>query len=124
MLKEDYPIQINGYVLDIKHQQWNRKYDNVVTANETESGREDIEYVRMGKTTISAQFKVTDELARMFAYWGCQEALTVTFYDVKTDGYISMQMRMTGLQINEVKGSDRLSITNGIYSVTFSLVEF
>ena len=124
MLKEDYPVIIDGTTISIIKQQWNRSYVNVYNSAQTEAGTDDIEVVRFSKTTIAAQFKCTDEWARTFAEFNSRASLTVRFYDLETETYVQKTMRMTSLVINEIRYSDRIDVSEGLYTVSFQLVEF
>lgn len=124
MLVEDYPIVIDNTEVPIKKQQWNRSYVNVSNIAQTEAGTDDVEVLRFGKTTISASFKCTDTWAKFFAECNGKPYLTVKFYDLETETYAEKTMRMDSLTINEIRFSDRIDVSNGLYNVSFRLLEF
>jgi hypothetical protein len=124
MLKEDYPIYFDDTEISIRDRRWNRSYINVTSIFQTEDGHDDVEVIRTGKSTISAAFRCTDAWASVFASFNSHTSINVRFYDVETNDYITLIMRMDGLMVNKIVGSERLSVTNGTYEVTFNLVEF
>lgn len=124
MLKNDYPIYFDETAITIKDRRWNRSYVNIVNQNQTEDGHDDIEIIRSGKSTISAWFRCMDEWASVLAAFNSHPSINVKFYDVATKAYVTLVMRMDGLTIQKVIGSENLSVTNGVYDVSFNLVEF
>lgn len=124
MLKEDYPIYFDDTEISIRHRTWKRSYVNLINENTTEAGTDDVEYVRFGKTNIRAQFWCTDTWTAIFATFSGKPSISVKFYDVETDAYITKSMRMSNFSISEINGSDRLTATNGTYDVSFDLEEF
>lgn len=124
MLKEDYPVIFDETEITIIKQQWNMSYVNLVNTAQTEAGTDDVEVLRFAKRTINAQFKCTDGWAKFFAEKNSQASIEVQFYDVVTETYIQKTMRMDSLTINEIKYSDQIDVSNGLYNVSFRLVEF
>ena len=124
MLRDDYPIYFDTDEITIKHRQWNRQYQKLTSIATTEAGTDDVEVVRFAKCVIAAQFRCTDTWAGFFASYNDHQEISVKFYDTDTDAYVTKNMRMQNLQINEIAGSDRLTVTEGVYNVAFQLVEF
>ena len=124
MLREDYPIFFDETEIEIKHLSWNRSYSNILNTQQTEDGHDDVEVIRRGKSTISASFRCTDEWVSILAEFNSHPSIDVRFYDVVTKDYVTLEMRMESLSVQEIRNSDRLTVTNGTYNVSFSLVEF
>ena len=124
MLKEDYPTYFDNTEISIRDRRWNRSYINVTSIFQTEDGHDVVEVIRTGKSTISAAFRCTDTWASVFVSFNSHSSINVRFYDVATDDYVTLIMRMEGLMVDKIVGSERLSVTNGTYEVTFNLVEF
>lgn len=124
MLKEDYPIYFDNTEISIRDRRWNRSYINVTSIFQTEDGHDDVEVIRTGKSTISAAFRCTDVWASVFASFNSHTSINVRFYDVETDDYVTLIMRMDGLSISKIRGSEQLTATNGVYDISFNLVEF
>jgi len=120
----NYPIYFDNTELTIRRVQWSRGYDNLENVSETEAGTDDVEVIRKGKTVIGAAFNCSDRWASILSAFNDQQNIQVRFYDIKTKDYVTLKMRMEDLNIDEVQDSDRVSGTNGLYIVSFNLVEF
>ena len=120
----NYPIYFDNTELTIRRVQWSRGYDNLENVSETEAGTDDVEVIRKGKTVIGAAFNCSDRWASILSAFNDQQSIQVRFYDIKTKDYLTLKMRMEDLNIDEVQDSDRVSGTNGLYIVSFNLVEF
>ena len=124
MLKRDYPIYFDETEINIKHRTWQVGYANSVVINTTEAGTDDVEYIRFKKATIRASFRVTDEWAQILTEFGRHPGIEVRYYDTEEMGYVTKDMRMDGLSVAEIQKSDTLESTNGVYDISFNLVEF
>lgn len=124
MLITDFPIYINDTEIKARALTWDRSYSNVVNVNMTEDGVDDYEVIRAGKSEISAQFQCSDYWASIFAGFIQEPILAVRFYDVATKGYIELEMHMEALTTSLIEYSDAVQSTNGLYDVSFTLVEF
>lgn len=120
----NYPIYFDNTELTIRRVQWSRGYENLANVSETEAGTDDVEVIRKGKTVIGAAFNCSDRWASILSAFNDQQSIQVRFYDIKTKDYVTLKMRMEDLNIDEVQNSDRVSGTNGLYIVSFNLVEF
>jgi len=120
----NYPIYFDNTELTIRRVQWSRGYDNLENVSETEAGTDDVEVIRKGKTVIGAAFNCSDRWASILSAFNDQQSIQVRFYDIKTKDYVTLKMRMEDLNIDEVQDSDRVSGTNGLYIVSFNLMEF
>lgn len=124
MLKRDFPIYFNNIEIEIPHLAWQIGYANIIVINETEAGTDDVEYTRFGKTTIRAQFRCMDEWTSFFVSCNSLPGFDVRYYDIEEKQYVTKTMRMDGLSISERRYTDELEITNGVYDISFNLVEF
>jgi len=119
-----YPIYFDNTEISIRKIKWVRSYNNLANVSETEAGTDDVEVIRKGKAVIDAQFYCSDRWASILSAFNDQQSIQVRFYDIKTKDYVTLKMRMDGLEIEEVQNSDRVANTNGLYIVSFDLVEF
>ena len=124
MLRTDYPIYINGTEIKARCISWARDYENIEITNQTEDGHDDVDIVRRGKCSIYAGFRCSDFWASILTEFNDEPILDVRFYDVKTKDYITLEMRMDDLSVELVDNSDMLQSSNGLYTVTFNLIEF
>lgn len=124
MLRTDYPIYFDDTELAIRHTQWDRGYARIFNTNQTENGTDDVELIRAGKTTISASFNCSDTWVSVLTEFNDHPSISVRFYDVESKAYTTKTMYMDNLDVVEVQHSDKLSATNGVYQVSFNLIEF
>lgn len=124
MLRTDYPTYFDDTEIAIKCLQWDRSFYNVLNINQTENGVDDIEVIRKGKSTISASYQCSDFWAAKLAAFDELPSFMVYFYDVKTKDYTTLTVYMDGLSVEQVPDSDKTPGTNGLYTVSFNLVEF
>ena len=124
MLKRDYPIYFDLVEIAIDRNQWDASYSNLIVINTTEAGTDDVEVLRSGKVTISAQFNCTSLWAGFFVEYNTHPIISVKYYDTNENGYVTRSMRMEDLSVDEVQYSDTVEGTEGLYIVGFNLVEF
>lgn len=124
MLKEDFPIYFDNTEISIKARRWNMTYANMSSLSQTEDGGDHVEFLRFGKVTVSAQFRCTDEWAYQLKQFSAIPSFTLRYYDISIKGYASRTVRMDGFSANLISGSERLNATNGVYEVSFNLVEY
>lgn len=124
MLNEDYPIIFDETEINITKRRWQINKGNIITQNTTEAGTEDIEILRFGKTSIAAQFRCMDDWTSTLMAFASQPSVTVKFYDPETKAYATKLMHMDGVNVSQVKYTDGLDVSNGIYDISFTLVEF
>ena len=120
----DYPIFFDETELKIKRTRWTRSYENLSNVNETEAGTDNEEVLRKGKAVIGAEFVCSDRWAAILTAFNDKLSIQVKFYDIKSRQYVTLKMRMNGLNVNEIEDSERVPNTNGLYIVSFDLVEF
>lgn len=120
----NYPIYFDNTEISIRKIKWVRSYNNLANVSETEAGTDDVEVIRKGKAVIGAAFNCSYRWASILSAFNDQQSIQVRFYDIKTKDYVTLKMRMDGLEIDEVQNSDRVANTNGLYIVSFDLVEF
>lgn len=124
MLYSDFPLYFDNTEIKPTKQSWQIGYVNIYNANMTEDGHDDIEVVRRGKVEISCSFQCSDRWTSIITQFNTNPMIDVRYYDVGTKDYITRTMYMDNLNVQEVQYSDRSAETNGLYSISFDLVEF
>ncbi len=125
MLKTDYPIEINGEQF-APFGQWDITYNDTVTTHETEAGTQEDVILRKGRRSIAVATTCLDERASKLALLEDESSLTVKFYDIKSKDYVTINARVAAgsMNISLKPKSSKLSATNGVYTVSFTLEEF
>lgn len=124
MLYRDFPVIFDDTEINVHFTQWSETLDNITNERETEEGTDDVEVIRTGKATITASAQCTDRWAGIFESFNNAGAIQVKTYSARTKGYITREMRMVGYSSELVEYSDRIESTNGLYYVSFDLVEY
>jgi hypothetical protein len=125
MLKTDFPIIINGQEF-APFGQWNVTYNDTVTTHETEAGTQEDIILRKGRRSIAVSTTCLADTASKLAQLEEEPALSVTFYDIKTKGSVTINARVAAgsMSISLKPKSSNLATTNGVYTVSFTLEEF
>ena len=122
-LRNDYPVVIGTTPITIPAMTWSMSLETVETVNTTEDGHDDVELTRLGKRKITASYKVTDSWALFFRSMYSAGTVTVSVYDTLTQAYDTFDVRVRNYKESLVRKSDTLSATNGIYNISFDLLE-
>ena len=124
MLSRDYPTYFDETEVKVKWTTWAVSKENVVNERETEAGTDDVDIIRAGKTSIQATASVTSRWAGFFERLSSRPMFFVEYYSPASDQYDVKKMRMTDYNCELVENSDKIESTNGLYYVSFNLVEY
>ena len=122
MLK-DYPTYFDNIEI-LRPVKWDEDYEVIEDVNETEAGTDVVVVTRRGKLTVSASYKVSSVWAKKFMEFSEQDTIAVKIYDAVSDGYKTYTMRMRRFKKSQVKGSEFVRYGNGVYNVSFDLIQF
>lgn len=118
-----YPIKIDGTAIPWPTK-WEEESNVVETENQTEGGKDVVDTTRYDKLSVKATFKSTATWAKFFKQKSKANSVTLKRYDVLAEGYEERTMRIRGFKAVLVKGSQRVGASNGIWNITFDLIEF
>lgn len=118
----NYPIYFNDTVIPfpISH---NASYDVVENINTSEAGTDLVDMVRNDKLSLSMSFKMTSENVRMIRAFSRMRTFTLKIYDTLEDDYVERTVRMRNYKENLIPKSERISISNGLWEISFDLLE-
>jgi len=119
----DYPVKFNGEAIP-EPQSWSEESNVIESVNETEAGTDQILITRYDKLTISCSFQCSHRWAKKFKNYSTQDELSVSIYDVLDEAYKVRNMRIRDYKVSLVKNSWRTLGTNGLWEVSFNLIEF
>ena len=119
----DYPIKFNGESIP-EPVSWSENSEVIEAVNETEAGTDQIIVTRFDKLTISCSFQCSHRWAKKFKEYSKLNEVTVNFYDVINEQYRTRAMRIRNYQMNLVNNSWRTDRTNGLWEISFDLIEF
>lgn len=118
-----YPILFDNTEI-IWPTKWDESFETLETVNETEAGTDVVDVRRQGKLTITATFKASSVWAKTFQGFSNSNSIEVQIYDADTEGYKTHTMRMRKFKKTLTKGSQYVRYGNGVYTVSFELIEF
>ena len=107
----NYP-KFNTTEISIPYMSWEETFDVIENTSSSEAGTDIVAVVRYGKLTVSCSYKVTSAWVKIFE----------TFRETET--YDERRVRMRGYRASKVRHSESLSVTQGIWEVSFELIQF
>ena len=122
-IKSSYPTKINGTDV-FAPDSWTVTPAVVETEFQTEAGTDEVIVTRYDKVTISAKYTASAKWLKLFQGWATTASLTVKYYDPISEGYSTRTMRMRNFKYVLIQGSDALTTSLGLYTVSFDLIEF
>lgn len=118
-----YPILLDNVTLPFPSG-WAEKYDVVETVNQTEAGTDSIEVQRYDKLSVSVSTTCVSSLATSLAGLRDKNVIVLKMYDLKTNAYKERNVRIRDFSAKLVKQSQKLSVTDGVWKISFKLEEF
>lgn len=118
-----YPILLNNVTLPFPSG-WDESYDVIETVNQTEAGTDSIEVQRYDKLSVSVSTTCLSDLAETLAGLKDVDVIVLKYYDLKTKAYKERNVRMRNFTAKLSKSSHTLSVTNGVWDISFKLEEF
>lgn len=120
---KDYPIKINTTAIPFSGSM-EEKYDTIESINISEAGTDIVQTERIGKLTLSIKYKILSSFIATLEGWAFDNTYkTVSIFDFGTSTYKDRQMRMRNYTKSLVKNSQNLTVTTGIWEVSFDLIE-
>lgn len=122
MLKS-YPIKFDTIEIPFPNSMGvsNEVLENV---NETEAGTDITQIRRIEKLTISMSFRLMDRYLALFETFAYSTStIQVSMYNATAGTYIMKDMRMRDFQYKLVESSEKVQDINGMYDISFKLVE-
>ena len=109
---------------------WNEKYEQIESINVSESGTDIVQVSRAEKLTLSLAYKITGDLLPIFEYYRKHptDTISVSIWDAEgggtaTEGYVIKTMRMRNFSKSLVRKSQELGAVNGVWNISFDLIE-
>lgn len=103
---------------------WVENSEKLKNTFTTEAGTEIDLIVRAEKLSVSASYKCTDNWLQIFMQYRDMNSFNLSRYNPRTKTNENKTVRMTDFNYSLVRHSDELSVTNGIWEVSFNLEEF
>ena len=122
MLK-NFPLKFNGTAIPFPNS-YDVSNSVIENVNESEAGTDIIQIKRTQKMTIALSFRLMDSYLAFFeGYAHSNQTITVSVYDTTTKAYITKTMRLREFKYKLVEKSELVKDINGMYDISFSLIE-
>lgn len=122
MLK-NYPIKFDGTAIPFPNS-YDISNSVIENVNESEAGTDIVQIKRMKKMTISLSFRLMDSYLAFFeGYAYSNSTITVSIYDAVAKAYTTKTMRLRDFKYKLVEKSELVNNINGMYDISFSLIE-
>lgn len=102
---------------------WDVKYENIQTVNQTEAGLDVVDTTRWHKMEVGAKFLCSAEWAKTFEEFSTGSFILKFYHEIDED-YAEIRVRMEKFKMKFKKHSEKVRATNGIWEVSFDLVQF
>ncbi len=102
---------------------WQESFNTIDDVQISEAGGDLVTVSRYGKLSVSAGFKCTSAWVKTFQGFMDEPSFTLHRYDAFAERYKMHTVRMREFSCNFVPKSQDLSITKGIWEVSFVLEE-
>lgn len=119
----NYP-KFNTTEISIPDMSWEETFEVIENTSSSEAGTDIVAVVRYGKLMVSCSYKVTSVWVKIFETFRDMPYFTLTRYNQKTETYDERRVRMRGYRASKVRHSESLSVTQGIWKVSFKLIQF
>ncbi|MBR5299111.1 MAG: hypothetical protein IKU36_02545 [Bacteroidales bacterium] len=103
---------------------WNESYSIVEATSTSEAGTDLVSVTRQNKLTVSASFQVTSRWYHKLYELSQMASLTLTKYDPLANTSTNRTVRMRDFSAELQQHSESVPDTTGVWSVSFSLIEF
>ena len=121
MLK-DKTFRLNGTNI-LTPLKWTESFENVETVKETEAGTTQVMIIRHNRRTVEAQFRVTSNWLHIFAALNTTDSVHAEYYDIITGQGVDTYMRISNFKSEFIYHSEKSTVTDGVYNVSFTLEE-
>lgn len=122
MLK-NFPLKFDGTAIPFPNS-YDISNSVIENVNESEAGIDVVQIRRMQKMTLSLSFRLMDSYLAFFeGYAYSSSTIEVSIYDAVTKAYTTKTMRLRDFKYKLVEKSELVNDINGMYDISFSLIE-
>ena len=120
---KNYPIKINDTAIPFSGSM-NEKYDTIENVNTSEAGTDVRQVTRVNKLNLSISYTMLSDFIPTLEGWrDSLTELSVKIFDFPTGAYKERSMVMRNYKKNIKEHSQDLTVTTGIWVVSFDLIE-
>lgn len=120
----DYPIYFDDTEMPIPQSGWQETSNVIENTQMSEGGTDMLDVVRVDKLSISVSTSCLSPLAKIYKEFSKKDSIQVRFYDILEEAYQTRTMRIRNFSASRRKDTDKLTVTNAIWDISFNLEEF
>lgn len=120
---KDFPIYFDDWQIPTP-KGWTETSNVIENTQTSEGGTDIVDVTRYDKLSISVNTVCLSSVAKKYKEFSKKDIIAVKKYDVLTEDYETRYMKIRGFSHAKVEKSDDVTITNGIWNVSFTLEEF
>lgn len=117
------PIKFNDENI-FEPESWEESSEVIESISSTEAGTDQIAVTRYDKLSISCSFNCSHRWTKKFKEYSKMDYINVSIYDHIDCVYKTHTMRIRDFRISLVQSSWQTPGTNGLWQVSFTLLEF
>ena len=122
-LASTYPIKFD--LTEIPYPStYSESRETIENSYTSEAGTDLLQVTRYGKRTWTMGFKCLESLAKTLESFSDKDSFTLTFYDTQTESLSTATVRMRGFTKTLIPKSETITYCNGLYNISFNLLEF
>jgi hypothetical protein len=118
----DYPMKFDSTAL-FKPEAVNAKPVKLYNRNESESGHDLLNIRRADKFQANFTFNCTDEWEAFFHEYNEKDSFDFTYYETRDESYKTITVWMDNFTSNWEPHSDYITVSKGLYVVSFDLIQ-
>ena len=119
-----FPIYFDETEMPIPQTGWQETSNVVENTQMSEGGTDMVDVVRYDKLSIAVTTSCLSNLAKTYKQFSKKDSIQVKIYDIIDEAYKTRTMRMRSFVASRRKDTDNLSVSNGIWDISFTLEEF
>jgi len=98
--------------------------NDIENESQTEGGKTFVEVIREDVFTMKVSTTCLSSMLQTYMTFKRKDSFVLTIYDPYTDANMTRTVRMKNFSYKRLEKSEYLSVTKGIYKVSFNLEEF
>ena len=122
-LATDFPIKFD--LTEIPYPStYSESRETIENSYTSEAGTDLLQVTRYNKRTWTMGFKCLENLAKTLESFSDKDSFTLTFYDNQTESLSTATVSMRGFTKTLIPKSETITYCNGLYNISFNLLEF
>ena len=118
----DYPYKFDNTAIDFPLT-WTETVNTIEDVQRTEAGTDIIILTRTNKLSVSVTAKVSSTKLAFYDTYSKKKSFTLSRYDANAGAYDTRTVRMRNYSRSLVRHSEDLSVSYGVWNISYTLEE-